>query len=87
MIRVPFKDVKKKLCEYYYEHVMTPWIVREWMRRSPAQRDIHYVASFDKKGFNDWLFTQGALMQKYHHKEHLIFVTQEEATLFMLKWS
>jgi hypothetical protein len=36
--------------------------------------------------FEDWLFSQGAVVKQVNGKRHLEFMTPEQATWFKLKW-
>jgi hypothetical protein len=36
--------------------------------------------------FEDWLFSQGAIVKQVKGKRHLEFMTPEQATWFKLKW-
>jgi hypothetical protein len=45
-----------------------------------------YRNSFAARHFESWLFENGAFVKQEHNKRYLTFLTEKQATWFILQW-
>ena len=82
MITVPLQPYYIKLREYHDRHILKKseeQIIR--LRISSASRNYG-----DSKKFEDWLFSEGVIITRKNKKMYLSFISEEQATMFLLKW-
>ena len=83
---------KQTLSNANLQKVWTNWLLTlqdQYISRYGLRRD--YDSCYRYAGpawvFEDWLFSQGAIVKQVKGKRHLEFMTPEQATWFKLKWT